>query len=359
MKLGYGIFLLTSLMVFSSCTNNSGGGGASTGLGVGGTILQVADKALQTSGELIDTGSSSSLVSVRADSCPNFGSSQESTADSIYCMITTDSGSPETARGALSLISQIMRGLESKINFQYGSTPTNHDPVTFSVQTSDGNASVVSAVREQALSNSVWDKKIDICIISFNGSPIATGISDCESNRFFYTIYLKQSASVLAFKGVQRMDPNLIETVLFYFDSSSGELRYNSWSLQNGNQHRYYVKGVTSSNGAFTTIDKAAFAHSRASYDDENNPAALANWSAAYAFYNGSDLCINYKTSSSVNSNWTIAGDCTGKMPVYNDNFHAFTTQASALRTFSENDAKGILNFNDTTLTVSSFFIDN
>lgn len=274
-------------------------------------------------------------------------------------MITTNSGSPETARGALDLISQIINGLESRVTFSYSTTPTDHENISLSVTTSDGTANIVGSIREQALTSGAWDKKIDICLISFNGSPVSANLAACVSDRFFYTIYLKQTSSVLAFKGIQRMNANLIETVLFHLDQSTGELRYNSWSLQNGNQHRYYVKGTTSSNGTYSAIEKAAFAHGRASYDDDDNPTSITNWSAAYAFYNGTDLCINYKSSAPVNNSWTISGDCTGKMPVYNDNFHAFITQASSFRTFSENSSKGVLNFSDSSLAVSSFFIDN
>jgi hypothetical protein len=359
--------------------------GALTGGSSIGDLFDNALTAISSSATVFDQGPANVLKRSVAllegddssnDPCPGFGGmppvedpeisnddQMNETMDSVACMLTADSGSPETAKGAMSIVSQIMASAEAGATFVYANTATDHENLSFSVTTSDGEFTGTMSVTEKSLSSGPWQSQVDVCIHTFV-EPESEGLrlrmlegpgktlAQCKEGFYSITLWFKNSAGATAFKFVNRMFGTPAgEAVAFSLNQSSGKLNFESWSLDNENHTRYFVDGAFDENFNLDTVNDVVFAHARGS-----DP-----WSAVYATFDGENLCANYQSDNGedlVNLEWDVQGSCGDVfVPTYDAGFHDWSD--AGFNDFLESATKGLLSFGKDTFGINSFFIDN
>lgn len=351
------IFIVIGLLFLAGCSDD-GGGGDSTSLGTAGTIFSRASSAVSAGGASF-TGVGSSLVQMGAQACAgqisDLSSDASGAAETLGCLLTTNSQSPDTVLGSFHLVSEVMNMLEQAISFTYGSDFTTHENISGNVTTSDGNQSVTVSIKERALS-STWSYHIQLCILSLDSSTLNTAISDCESSGFTFEVFLLDTATQLGFKTIQRFG-TFQGGNAFLLDTSTAELRYEGWDEDNGRHARIYMQGAVSTSFVLDNITSAEVAIA-----EQGLEASSDGTDGIYAEFDGTNLCINTWDDDDNNhgngagngtSDLTAQGTCSSH-PNYDGGF--FT--ASGLETFLTDTTKGILNFTTSTFAISSYFID-
>lgn len=323
-----------------------------------------AESALKTAGQSLDNSASSlsrsGKVSARDfdDHCTGMGTTADSSADYIACILTRNDGSPETTLGALNLARNIVNGVESRVVLTYPASPRTTEDITFTVETADGTYTVNASVVDKAGDGSPWTNHLDVCMFSITlGSSVtnlAPNLQSCIDNGFSVSISIMRTTTALAFKNVVRFTGDY-EASLFHLDSESDTMRFESFSLANGNHTRAYIEGNVSLNLALDSISQAEFAS--AYYQDTGG--GNFNWGALYATYDGSAICMNYQQDQNPQTNQQdnqlSVGTC-GAHPTYNAVFHDFTT--GGFEAWADDNSKGLLSFTDSTFAINSFFIN-
>lgn len=348
-----GIYSLALSAFLLGCSSDS------DDVGVAGSIFGKADSAVSTAGQTLPgavTSSNINTLSVCDDSVTDLSSDASGAGEYLGCLLTVNSKNPETPLGSFHLVTVIMNMLESNISFTYDSAYTNHENISGTVDTSDGNQAVVVSLRERAVTGA-WDFHVQLCLISIDGAPLNASLDSCIGGNFNFEMYLKDSDGQLGFKTVENFG-GFAGGTSFLMDSNSGELRFESWDESNGRHARVYVSGAVSTSFDLSSVSAVEIAV--ASQGIENSGDGT---DALYAEFDGTNLCINSFDDDDNNhgngagngtTNLTAQGTC-GGFPVYNSGF--FTT--GGLEAFLTDSTKGILNFSAASFGINSYFINN
>ena len=326
-------------------------------LGFAGAAFSKAQQSISAAGAelaskkiLQSLSSSMGIEGIKAfdPHCEGMGSDATSSADFIGCILQNNDGSPETVLGSLGQVNQIITGIESRMTLSFPATPLISDEMTFNLTTADGTMTPTIAIRESAGNGSPWTEVIDVCIINLtipNGPTISNTIDDCVNDGFTYTIQLRSNETQLGFRTISRIGP--YEVVSFLIDKSTDKLRFESWSFNNGYHTRGYVTGNVSTSLILETVTGVRFASAFSNG---------GNWGGIYGAYDGTNICMNYESSASVDDPQAV-GTCSS-YPEYDSGFDDFSG-AVAFPAWADNSAKGLLNFDDSAFNESSIFIDN
>ncbi len=341
--------LMLSLAVGCGSDNSSSG----STLGFAGQTISKAQQSISTAGaelaskKILQSLSSSMGIEAYDPHCTGMGSSASSSADYIGCILQNNDGSPETILGSLDQVNQIIAGIESQMSLTFPVSPLTSDEITFSITTADGTMTPTIRIREAAGDGSPWTQVIDVCIISLPELSYTSTIENCVSTGFSYTIQLRSNDTQLGFRTINRMAS--YEVVSFLIDNSSDELRFESWSFNNGYHTRGYVTGNVSTSLILETVTGVRFA---SAFNDIDN----GTWGGIYGAYDGTNICMNYK-SSAVPTDDQEVGTCSS-YPGYDSGFHNFSG-AAAFQAWADNSAKGLLSFDDSAFNESAIFINN
>ncbi len=366
------ILFILFLLGLGSCSKKSGAPAAP--LTVVGKAFNAASDSIQTTGNSISVSAFRKQSLTQRANCTfdPVTDNAQTLADYLGCVLTVNSQSPETALGAMELVSQIMTKVEQTgVSFAYNETDTFHENISVTIVTTETTPAILS-IREKAVTGA-WDYQIDICPTAFgdaNDDGVAdptgvTTVAQCEATDFFFTIFIKDSDNQLGFKTVQRGDLPNIETVSFLIDSNTNVMRFETWSTGNGNHTRLVVNGTVSATFDLSAITSVAMASAIANTDTSGiliNDGAMTGIAAIYGTYDGSKICMNVIAPATVTDrDEELGSDCMGVFPVYNSQFHAFHSQRTLLSDFADDETKGILNFTADSLgfAIGSFFINN
>ena len=342
------------VLITIGCGKNESSSGSGNTQGLAGQAFNKAEQSISSAGaelaskKILQSLSSSMGVEAYDPHCTGMGPNAGSSADYIGCILQNNDGSPETILGALDQVNQIIAGIESRMTLTFPATPLISDEMTFSITTSDGTLTPTIAIREASGNGVPWTEVIDVCIISLTlpgPTQISNTIDDCINNGFNYTIQLLSNNTQLGFRTINRLGS--YEVVSFLIDNSSDELRFESWSFANGNHTRGYVTGNVSSSLVLDTVIGVRFA---SAWVDGGN------WGGLYGSYDGSNICMNYESSATVDATQSV-GTCSS-YPEYDSGFHNFSGSA-AFDSWANDSGKGLLNFDDSAFNESAIFINN
>jgi len=342
------------LMLFLAVgCGSDGGSGTGQSQGIAGQALNKAQQSISAAGAQVAASKIVQSLSVSMGlasfdpHCTGMGTDAGSSADYIGCILQNNDGSPETIQGSLNLINEIISGIESQMTLTYPTTAQTSDEMTISVTTADGTLTPSIVIREAAGDGSPWTQLLDICIMSIPEASYTNTLQNCLDNGFTFTIQLRTSTTQLGFRTINRISGSgSYESAAFLIDSSTDELRFESWSFANGFHTRGYVTGNVSTDLVLDSVTGVRFA---SAFVDG------ANWGGIHGSYDGTNICMNYETSTAVDNQLQV-GTC-GSYPEYEDGFHDFSG-AAAFQIWANNDAKGLLNF-DTTFHEDLMFVDN
>ncbi|MCT4642294.1 MAG: hypothetical protein N4A33_08340 [Bacteriovoracaceae bacterium] len=338
--------LLLLTLICISCGESSSG--SKNSLGLAGSIFKKASDAVQSGAGAI---SSKSITYNRSSNCDGMVSdiTSDSTGAGEYlgCILSTNSKSPDTVKGAFHIITEVMKMLEGSIDFTYDSSYTSHEGLSGTVNMSEGTQTVTVSIKERSLSSN-WDYEIQLCILNLNGTTMNANLAACESTGFTFSVFLKDSDNKLGFKSIERFG-SFSGGTTFLLDNSSEELRYEGWDLTNDRHTRIYMQGTVSTDYQLDSVNSITVAVS--------DPGMTGSGTdALYGEFDGTNLCVTgYDTGTPSSHNLQVQGTCLS-YPTYNAGFA--TEDSSGVETFLNDTTKGILAFNTASFSISSFFID-
>lgn len=346
------IFMLTLAI---GCGNDSSSSGSGSSRGIAGQAFSKAQQSISKAGaelaskKIIKSLSLSMGIEAYDPHCTGLGTDDTSSADYIGCILQNNDGSPETILGAMDQVNQIIAGIESRMTLSFPASPLISSEMTFSITTADGTMTPTIQIREAAGDTAPWTQVIEVCIISLPELSYTSTIETCVSSGFSYTIQLLSNDNQLGFRTINRLMGSY-EVVAFLVDSSSDELRFESWSFGNEYHTRGYVNGNVSTSLVLENVSGVRFA---SAFVDSGS----GNWGGIYGAFDGTNICMNYESSASVDDTQAV-GTCSS-YPEYESGFHDFSGGSAAFATWASDSAKGLLNFDGSSFNESSIFINN
>ncbi len=249
----------------------------------------------------------------------------------VYCVLNSNSKSPDTVQGSYYLVSKILCAIEKTETFSYAATATNHDNITFNETDScfgdsgfdanddnDTADTITVSITEQSLTGSDYDYYIGIQL----GATTFTAAS--------VKLYLKDSNNILAARMYQESDKSQLEFVL---NSSNNNMYFENKDYGNKRHIRLAANGTFNSEGTFSSVTSASYAHTEGDAGSEM---------AVMMVYASSAVSFDHFVSGSRDADY-VATSIT-----YKTDFSTWTSRA-----ITDNDP-----LNDSLLDLSTFTMD-
>jgi hypothetical protein len=304
-----------------------------------GKLMKKAQNSLKAAGQSIPQAALRTMAF--DDPCSIDFSDADKAAEFIGCTLQSNSGSPDTALGALSFLSQMITEIEKQMSLTWPSAPANSGTLSFDLEFSEGTVPVKIALREQAAS-APWNQRLDICVLELDGNPVNANMAACVSNGFGVTMLIKESASELAFKITTRVNDEY-ELMSYRLDAATDTMRYEVWDLNNSNHMRTFIGGSVSDTLVLDNVDEVVFAWG-------------GEASGIYGTFDGENVCMNTSTDAELE-----LGDCADTFPEYAAGFNTFPSDDAldTFKDFADNLSKGLLAFTADTFNINTFFNDD
>ena len=323
-KIIFGSALGISLLAIQSCSGSSSFGGGGGGSSITGTnaVFTKATNAVESA-----YADASSLMSMTRDinafaTCANGTPSSSNPGDAIFgaedafCVLNSNSKSPDTVQGSYYLVSAIICAIEKQVTFQYLSSATNHNNLSISESDSCFGAGGFDADNDNATTGSFT---ISISEKALSSGPFNFEIGIDLTNATFtaaeVSFYLKDSGGILAARVHQTGgSPSTFDIVL---NSNTGMMFFENKDYANSRHVRLSVAGTFSTaTGNFSNVTSAKYIHTEMAHNAMGSRSTIM-------YFDGTNDVYDHHVSGTRDGDYSAIPQIT-----YNTDFYTYTGRA-------------------------------
>jgi len=283
------LYILIILLCYIGVSCSSGHSGRTdSGSASLSAIQQSFNNATNSVTSISNVGSFSVICDAAGDPTSSVLGEPEYAGENVFCKLNTNSKSPDTVQGSYFIVSAVLCAIENSVSFQYETTATEHNDITFSESDScfgsggfdaNGDADVDDiipiALSDMAMSVGDYDYYIGIQL----GATTYNAAAEPDV-RF----YLKDSSSgVMAARVYQEGNQSFFE---FVIDSNNNTFFYENKDYANNRHIRLSASGtINAATGAFTSVNGAHYIYTQDDVGDASSHSVMMHFDGTSDLY--------------------------------------------------------------------------